>query len=112
MQTGSIVRSEQRNTSRKILKVKALFNLEGVGTMAGRTLDVGTDGVCLLLDNPLKPGAGGTVQFELFHEGKATPVTARARVQYCILSNGQFKIGFQFVNVELVAMAALSKFLH
>jgi hypothetical protein len=112
MHIGSTVRSEQRNTSRKILKVKALLHIEGAETVVGRTLDVGTDGVCLLLEFPLQPGSNGTVYFEIFHDGKAKPITARARVQYCILSNGEFKVGFQFVNVDLTGMAALSKFLH
>jgi len=92
--------------------VKAQLALEGAEPVAGRTVDVGSDGLCLLLEHPLKPGTLGTVRFEIFHEGKAKPIVARSKVQYCILSNDGFKIGFQFVNVDLTAMAALSKFLH
>ena len=86
--------------------------MEGADTVPARTIDVGSDGMSLLLENPLQPGTLGTVRFEIFHEGKAKPITARTRVQYCILSSGEFKVGFQFVNLELSAMATLSKFLH
>lgn len=106
------MRSEQRNASRKILKVKALLNVEGLETQKARTLDVGSDGVCLVTDNPLKPGTLATVHFEIFHDGKLQPITARSKVQYCILSNEGFKVGFQFVNLDLSAMAVLSKLLH
>ncbi len=89
-----------------------MLNLEGIAPQPARTLDVGSDGVCLVLANPLHPGTVATVRFEIFHDGKATPVTARSKVTYCILGHDGFKVGFQFVNLELSAMAALSKFLH
>ena len=104
--------SEQRTNKRKILKVKALLMMEGGDTVLARTVDVAGDGLCLLVGTSLKPGAVGTVRFEIFHEGKAISITARSRVQYCILSNGEFKVGFQFVNLELSAMASLSRFLQ
>jgi c-di-GMP-binding flagellar brake protein YcgR len=104
--------NEQRKSKRKLLKVKATLMTEGGETLQARTVDVGADGVCLLLGTSHKPGALGTLRFEIFHDGKATPISARARVQYCILSNGEFKVGFQFINLDLSAMAALSRFLQ
>lgn len=112
MNFGSTVQNEQRTSKRKILKVKALLTMEGAQTVIGRTIDVGAEGVCLFVPGALKAGAIGVVRFEIFHEGKATSFSARSRVQYCILSNGEYKIGFQFVNLELSAMASLAKFLH
>ena len=109
---GSIVHNEQRVAKRKVLKVRALWTLEGAETVLARTLDVGGEGVCLLLTSAVKPGATGMVRFDIFHDGKVTAISARSRVQYCILSNGEYKTGFQFVYVELSAMAALSRFLH
>lgn len=112
MNVESTVQNEQRAAKRKILKVKALLTMEGADTVMARTLDVGGDGVCLLAPNALRSGALGMVRFELFHDGRAIPISARSRVQYCILSNGEYKIGFQFVNLELSAMASLARYLH
>ncbi len=109
---GSTVHSKQRRSNRKVLKVKATLTMEGGASVAGRTVDVGGDGVCIMVADSVRAGAIGVVRFELFHDGKVTPVNARARVQYCILTAGEYKVGFQFVNVELSAMAALSRFLQ
>ena len=62
--------------------------------------------------NPLKVGQSGQVSFELFIDGKATVIATRSKVTYCIFSNGEFKIGFQFINLDLSAMAVLAKFLR
>jgi c-di-GMP-binding flagellar brake protein YcgR len=104
--------NEQRKSRRKLLKVKATLTMEGAETIKARTLDVGGDGVCLLVGMAQKPGTYGMVRFDIFHDGNATTISARARVQYCILSNGEYKLGCQFVNLELSAMAALSRFLQ
>ena len=104
--------NEQRQTKRKVLKVKAQLTMEGEQVISARMIDVGGEGLCLATPIALKTGAVGMVRFEIFHEGKSVPIAARSRVQYCILSNDEYKIGFQFVNLELSAMASLSKFLH
>lgn len=104
--------NEQRLTRRKVLKVKAQLTMEGEQTIPARTIDVGGEGLCLAAPIALKAGAIGMVRFEIFYEGKSVPIAARSRVQYCILSNDEYKIGLKFVNLELSAMASLSKFLH
>lgn len=110
---GSSVQSDQRQSKRKILKVKAVLAIEGAQrSLAGRTVDLSGEGVSLIVPDAVTPGTHGLVRFEIFHDGKATPISARARVQYCILSNGEYKVGLQFVNLELSAMAAVSRFLH
>lgn len=109
---GSSVFSEQRTSNRKILKVKALLALEEGPTLLARTIDVCGDGMCVLTSDAVAKGAMGTLRFEIFHEGKATSISVRSRAQYCILSNGEYKVGFQFVALELSAMASLARFLH
>ena len=106
------MRSDQRNTTRKILKVKALLSINGNTPQVARTLDVGADGVCLVLDNPVAPGTVADVYFEIFHDGKLQPITSRSKVLYCILSNAGFKVGFQFINLELTSMTVLTKYMH
>jgi hypothetical protein len=110
--SGSSVQSEQRRSKRKILKVKASLSIEGGATVPGRTVDVAGDGVCVLVTDSVQPGAAGLLRFELFHDGKVTPVSAKVRAQYCILTGGEYKVGFQFVTVDLSAMAALSRYLQ
>ena len=109
---GSTVYNELRASNRKALKVKALLAMEGEDTIMARTADVGGDGLCLMVNKSLKNGALGMVRFELFQDGKIKSIAIRAAVQYCILSNGEYKVGFRFVNLELSAMASLAQYLH
>jgi c-di-GMP-binding flagellar brake protein YcgR len=104
--------TEQRKTARKVLKTKAAFAVEGQGAVHGRTVDLSANGVSISFTNPLPVGAAGQVIFDLFVDGKATAIHARAKVQYCIFSNGDFKVGFEFVNLELAAMTAVSRYLR
>lgn len=109
---GSTVHSELRSSKRKVLKVKALLAMEGEDTIMARTADVGGDGLCLLVGKALKTGAVGMVRFEIFQDGKVKSIAVTARVQYCILSSGEYKVGFRFVNLQLSAMASLAQYLH
>jgi hypothetical protein len=104
--------TDQRQSARKIVKVKALVAMEGQAPMQGRTTDLGANGVSVSVPNPLQVGQNGRVGFDLLVDGKLTPISARAKVIYCIFSGGEFKIGFQFLNLELAAMTQLSRFLR
>jgi c-di-GMP-binding flagellar brake protein YcgR len=104
--------SDLRQSARKILKVKAVVALEGQAPMPGRTLDIGANGVSVTLAHPVQVGQTGQVAFDLLVEGRLVPIAARARVIYCIFSSGDFKTGFQFLNLDLSAMTQLSRFLR
>jgi hypothetical protein len=103
---------DQRQSARKIVKVKALIAMEGQAPMPGRTADVGSNGVSITVQNPLQVGQAGQVSFDLLVDGKLAPIVARAKLIYCIFSGGEFKAGFQFLNLDLAAMTELSRFLR
>ncbi len=104
--------NEQRKSIRKVLKVKALVTVDGGAPFLARTLDLGGDGLCLVVPQRIAQGAMAEVRFELFHAGKATPISVKTRAQYAILSSDEYKVGFQFVNLELSSMASISRFLQ
>jgi hypothetical protein len=80
--------------------------------MSGRTADVGANGLSVMLPAPLQPGQAGQVSFDLFVDGKATTIKTRSKALYCVFSNGEFKVGFQFLNLDLSAMTVLARFLR
>lgn len=104
--------TEQRKSIRKIFKAKAMLAMEGEAPVIGRTSDVGANGVSVNVPAPVKPGQAGQLGFELMVDGKIVKISARSRVQYCILSQGEFKVGLEFVNLELASMTALARFLR
>lgn len=86
--------------------------VEGQGAIQGRTTDLSADGISVSFPDPLAAGQAGQIKFDLFVDGKLTAITARAKAQYCIFSQGEFKVGFQFVNLDLASMSAISRFLR
>ena len=86
--------------------------MEGAALASGRTADLGANGVSINLPDPLLVGQAGQVSFELLVDGKLTTISARARALHCIFSNGEYKVGFQFLNLELAAMTAIARFLR
>ena len=104
--------AEQRQSIRKILKVKALVALEGRAPMQVRTVDVSANGVSIAVPEPMQAGQNGQLSFDLLVEGKSVPVAARVQAMYCIFSSGEFKVGFQFLNLDLSAMSQLARFLR
>jgi c-di-GMP-binding flagellar brake protein YcgR len=104
--------TDLRQSARKIVKVKAVVAMEGLDRMPARTMDISANGVSLTVQNPLPVGQSGQVAFDLLVEGKLTPISARSKVIYCIFGGGEFKVGFQFLNLELSAMTQLSRFLR
>jgi hypothetical protein len=103
---------EQRTSLRKPLKVKATVTMDGLAPTRGRTVDISGEGVSVTLEQPLSAGQPGSLMFELFLDGVPTRINARAKVAYCVFSSGEFKIGFNFVNLELNAMSAIAKYMR
>lgn len=103
---------EQRKTERKLVKVKVLVKLEGGDGIMGRTFDLGASGVGVLLDVPLKMAVQARVSIGLLINGVVTPMHSQARVQYCIFSSGEYRIGFQFLQLNAATAAMLAKFLQ
>jgi hypothetical protein len=103
---------EQRQSARKIFKVKAVVAMEGRAPVLGHTTDIGANGVSITVPDPLQAGQAGLVSFDLLVDGKSVPLRARSKVMYSILSHGEFKIGFQFLHLDLAAMSQLTRFLR
>ncbi len=94
------------------MRAKAMVVMDGMSPLPGRTLDISLTGLSLTLGNKLPIGQAGHVSFELFLDGKAQIITCRSNVSYCIFSGDDFKIGFQFVNLELSVLTTITKFLR
>lgn len=103
---------EKRKTDRKMVKVKTLVKLDGGEAIMGRSFDLADTGVGVVLEVPLKTGVQARVSIGLLVNGVVSPIHTQARVQYCIFSNGEYRIGFQFVQLEAVTAKTLARFLR
>lgn len=107
-----ILLNDQRQSPRKVLKAKAILAMPDMPPIHARTIDIAANGVAIACARAVPEGAVGKLSFDLYFDGKTTPITAHARALYCIISNGEYKIGFQFVSVDLSSMMILAKFLR
>ena len=89
-----------------------MLALEGSAPVLGRTTDLSANGVSISLPQPVAAGQDAQLRFDLLVEGTVVPIQGRARTLYCILSNGEFKVGLQFLHLDLSAMTAVSRFLR
>jgi hypothetical protein len=106
----SELQTEQRWTKRKVLKARAALTMHGAETVPTRTVDLGGNGMSVAMPYPMSIGGKGTIKFDLMVEGKVKPISANVHVIYCIYSAGEFKIGFKFLNLDLLVLTAISKF--
>lgn len=104
--------TDQRKSARKILKVKAVVAMDGQAPMLVRTLDISANGVSISVPEPMRGGQAGQISFDLMVDGKSTPIATRVKVMYCIFSSDEFKIGFQFLNLDMNAISQLARFLR
>lgn len=104
--------TEQRTSARKIVKVKAVLALEGQAPVVVRTADIAANGISITVPEPMAAAQLGQIAFDLLIDGKAVPIRARVKAMYCIFSHGEYKVGFQFLNLDLDAMTQLARFLR
>lgn len=113
LRIGWIVSVEQRQSIRKVLKIKAILTLDATPPMQVRTLDIGDNGMCVSLPHQLKPGTGGHVAFVLFINGKSYGVGCRVRVAYSLYnSRDGFKSGLEFQNLDMAGTVAIGKYMN
>jgi len=77
----------------------------------GRTVDVSTGGVSLLLPHPVPPSGRCTVKFAVPGNGKPIALSVQASAVYCTLSGVDgFRVGFAFVDLDAASLRILAEF--
>lgn len=103
---------EQRLAPRRALKVKVLIAPEAVEPVIARTLDISSSGLCVNTMQPMPLADTAQLRFDLLVDGKANPIQVKCKVLYCVLSGSEYKVGFQFLNLNLTAMTTIAKYLR
>jgi hypothetical protein len=89
--------AETRARPRKIVRSRTKVALRGGKLFNGRSIDIGEDGMGILLDEALPVGQACAVLLETFANGQSHRFEAEARVAFCICSGTTgFRVGLQF----------------
>lgn len=103
---------DQRQNERKIIRTRALLRMDGIDQFLVRTMDISTSGMGIACPHPLQSGQTGQIAFEMFFNGKNYQVATRIKVMYCIYnSQDGFKVGLQFINLEMNNASVISKYM-
>lgn len=86
--------------------------MDGGAPIAARTFDLGLAGISLTSENKVQVGATGQVVFEMLVEGKPQIISTRGKVNNCIFSGNEFKVGFVFLPLDNEAAGAITKFMR
>ncbi len=86
--------------------------MDGGAPMAARTFDLGPAGMSVTSAHKVDVGQQGQVVFEMLVDGKPQVITCRAKVNHCIFSGDEFKVGFVFQPLPPEASAAIAKFMR
>jgi PilZ domain len=106
------VNEDQRQAARKVLRTRALLRIDGREQFLVKTMDICSSGVGATCPHQLQPGLSGHIAFEMYYNGKNVHVASRVKVMYCIYnSNDGFKLGLQFLNLDMAGAAAISKYM-
>jgi hypothetical protein len=106
------VTAEQRKSNRKIYKAKVQLALGGKPAVAGRTMDIGADGISASFPDPVEAGQAGHVRFDLLVDGRPNTITTACRIVYCIFSRGEFRVGIGFTALDPAANSLVTRFLR
>ncbi len=86
--------------------------MDGGAPMSARTFDLGLAGISLTAGNKVNVGGTGQIVFEMLVDGKPQIVNTRGKVNNCIFSGDEFKIGFTFLPLDNDAAGAITKFMR
>jgi len=89
-----------------------MLAIDGQPPLTGKSVDVSANGISVNFPSPLAAGQGGQLRFDLMIDGRFSPIDAHVKALYCIVSNGEYKIGFQFLNLDLASVTALARYLR
>jgi hypothetical protein len=106
------VTAEPRKSNRKIYKAKVQLALGGKPALAGRTMDIGVDGISASFADPVEAGQAGHVRFDLLVDGRPNTITTACKVIYCIFSHGEFRVGIGFTSLDAAATSLVTRLLR
>jgi len=111
---AAMAESETRIAPRKVLRCRAKVMLNGGRPpMMGRTVDISTTGISLVLDVPLPTGESCVIAFETPVKGTVRRVMASANVVYSIFSSADgFRHGFQFVQLDAANTSIINQIIN
>ena len=105
--------ADMRSSIRRVVSLKARVLLPGGKMMEGRTHDLSTGGVGLLLRDPLAPQSAVQVAVQLPKPkvpGQYDVITGAGKVVFQVLKGDDYQIGVQWLSLDSKVLSLLQAF--
>jgi c-di-GMP-binding flagellar brake protein YcgR len=108
--TDDMIEVDLRISPRKVFRCRAKLALDGKPSIDAWTIDISPGGMSLMLAEPTDPGQYCVIRFETTINGVPRSFSAIARSVYSVCSfTGQYRIGFQFVQLSAANAAMIDE---
>lgn len=101
---------DRRSGPRRPCRIRADVRLPDGVAIAATSLDIGREGMALLLPRPLPVGAECAIQFSLYVFGAIHRIHLSARALNSVFMSHDIRVGFSFVRLTPDIQRLLSEF--
>jgi hypothetical protein len=103
---------DDRRSPRRICRVRAVVDVTGGPSLPAVTVDIGRDGMAVLLPRPLPDGTACRVAFSLFSGGSVQRIELNARASNSIFVRDDVRVGLAFTGVMPAVGNLLAEFVN
>jgi hypothetical protein len=104
---------ELRTEPRKVFRCVARIVVAGMSPIGGRTIDISSNGISIMVPDHLRPNTLATIQLNAVIGNGIATLNVQARLIYsvCVGTKG-FRSGFQFKDADALASKAIRSILQ
>ena len=103
---------DDRRSPRRICRVRAVVDVTGGPSLPAVTVDIGRDGMAVLLPCPLPDGATCRVAFSIFSGGSVRRLDLNARASNSIFVRDAVRVGLAFTGMMPATGKLLGDFVN
>jgi hypothetical protein len=104
--------ADDRRSPRRICRLRAVVDVTGGPSLPAVTVDIGRDGMAVLLPCPLPDGTTCRVTFSIFSGGSVQRIQLNARASNSIFVRDAVRVGLMFTGMMPATGNLLAEFVN
>ena len=104
--------ADDRRSPRRLCRVRTVVDVTGRPSLAAVTVDIGRDGMAVLLPCPLPDGTTCRIAFSIFSGGSVQRIELNARASNSIFVSHAVRVGLTFTGVMPAVGKLLGEFVN
>jgi hypothetical protein len=104
--------ADDRRSPRRICRLRAVVDVIGGKSLPAVTVDIGRDGMAVLLPCPLPDGTTCRVAFSIFSGGSVQRLDLNARVTNSVFVRDYVRVGLAFTGMMPATGSLLGEFVN